>query len=161
MTKKLNIRYAAPNDYGEIINVFESWGSDHWDTDSAAKYYRAFFNNHIWSQHEVFVGEIGDKVVGVTGYCPDSEETEGIFWLNWFYVHKDFNKHGYGGQLLDYVIKKLKNKEARKLFVNTTSYRFYKSARDFYKDKGFKEEGILKDFYEKGEHQVFYGMSLK
>ena len=160
MPDKLNIRYASPADYGEIINIFESWGFDHWDTDYAAKYYRAFFNNCCQGD-EVFVLKISCKIVGVTGYCPDPEESDGIYWLNWFYVHKDYKDHGYGRKLLDYVINKLKNKDARKLFVNTTSYRFYKPARDLYKAKGFKEEGILKDFYGKGEHQVIFGLVLK
>lgn len=162
MTKKIIIRPACPDDYNTIIELFDSWYPDNWDSYYAKRYYRDFFDNpHFYLGDKVFVGIVDERIVGVTGYCPDPEETEGIYWLNWFYVHQDFIKHRYGGQLLDHVVEILKNKRARKFFVNTTSYGFYEKARNLYKAKGFEEEGVLKDFYEKGEHQVFFGMSLK
>lgn len=114
MTGQFKIRSAEPNDFNEIIDLFESWTPDNWDSDYAKRYYRNYFDN-LCPMHEVFVGTIGSKVVGVTGYCPETEETDDIYWLNWFYVHQDFNKLGYGRQLLDHVIGILKNKRARKL----------------------------------------------
>ena len=160
MAGQLKIRSAEPNDFDEIIDLFESWAPDNWDSGYAKRYYQNYFDN-LYPVDEVFVGTIDNKVVGVTGYCPDPEETGGIYWLDWFYVHRDITKHGYGGQLLDHVIGILKNKKARKLYVNTASSRLYKPARKLYKDKGFEEEGVLKDFYEKGEHQIIFGMQFK
>lgn len=162
MTGELKIRIAEPNDYEEIIKLFNSWTPDNWDTEYAVRYYRDFFDNrHCCPLDEVFVGAVNGKVVGVTGYCPDIDETNGIYWLNWFYVHRAHRMHGYGEQLLDHVIEALKIKKTRKLYVDTTSYRFYKKAKALYEKKGFTHEGTLEDYYEKGEHQIIFGMRLK
>lgn len=161
MTKKINIRSADPNDYNAIIAIFDSWRPDHWDSDYAKIYYREFFDNRDdCSQDKVFVGVADGRIVGVTGYCPDVYETDDICWLNWFYVHKDLQKRGYGGQLLDHVIEILKANKVRKLYVDTASYRFYRHAQELYENTGFKQEAVLKDYYGKGEHQVIFGMYL-
>ena len=161
MSGKLKIRVAGPNNYEGIIAIFKSWGSESWDTKFAERYYRDFFGNrHCYQMDEVLVGVINGRIVGVTGYCPDIQETDDIHWLNWFFVHKDFQKHGYGGLLLDHVIEILKTKKARKLYVDTTSYRFYKPARKLYESRGFIKEAVLKDYYGKGEHQIIFGLSL-
>jgi ribosomal protein S18 acetylase RimI-like enzyme len=162
MKNKLIIRPAAQDDYKEMIKVFDSWRPNNWDSKYAKRYYRDFFDNHnSTSQDKVFVGVLDERIIGVTGYCPETKETENIYWLNWFYVHQDFQHHGYGRQLLEHVIGILKNKRARKLFVYTTSDDFYEPTRDFYKKMGFQKEGVLKDYYGKGEHEVYYGLSLK
>ena len=162
MSGKLKIRAANPDDYEGIIELFDSWAPYNWDKKFAVRYYRDFFNNrHCHHQDEVFVGVDNGGIVGVTGYCPDIQETDDIHWLNWFFVHKDFQKHGYGGLLLEHVIDILKAKKARKLYVDTTSYRFYERAKILYESRGFKYEGTLKDYYGKGEHQIILGMQIK
>jgi len=159
--KKLKIRTANSKDYDEIINIFNSWHPNIWDKVYAESYYRDFFSDTTgYPQDKVFVGILGRKVVGVTGYCQDCYKTAGIYWLNWFYVHKDYAGEGYGGQLLDYVIKKLKSKKARKLYVDTTSYRFYSDALALYRKTGFTNEAVLEDYYGKNEDQIIMGKNL-
>jgi ribosomal protein S18 acetylase RimI-like enzyme len=142
--------------------LFDSWAPYNWDKWFAVRYYRDFFGNgHCYPMDEVFVGVVDGRIVGVNGYCPDIQETDDIHWLNWFFVHKDHGGNSYGKQLLDYVIEILKAKKARKLYVDTTSYRFYKPAKALYESRGFKYEGTLKDYYGKGEHQIILGMQIK
>ena len=161
MFGKLEIRIAEPIDYDEIIEVFDSWTRENWDKKYAERYYREFFDNrHCRPKDEVFVGVVNGRIVGVTGYCPDLQESDDIHWLNWFYVHKHFLNHGYGGLLLDHVIEILKTKKARKLYVDTTSNKLYEDAKALYESRGFIPEGTLKDYYGKGEDQIIYGMSL-
>ncbi len=161
MSGKLKIRVADPNDYDGIIELFDSWGSKNWDKKFAERYYRDFFDSRrCYQMDEVLVGLINGRIVGVTGYCPDIQETDDIHWLNWFYVHKDHQGYDYGKQLLDHVIEILTIRKARKLYVDTTSYRFYKRAKALYESRGFKYEGTLMDYYGKGEDQIILGMIL-
>lgn len=163
MSKELKIRPANSDDYKGIIALFKSWYPDDWDTNCAKKYYQDYFGGkHGYPKDKVYVGILNKKILGVTGYCPDVCETEGIYWLNWFYVHKDFAQrgYGYGHQLLNYVLKIIKAKKARKLYVDTTSYRFYAPAKKLYEDTGFIEEGVLKDYYGEDEHQIILGLNL-
>lgn len=108
---QINIRPATALDYEDIIQLFHSWTPKDWDTDKAKKYFDDFFNDSD-SQDKVFVGLIENQIVGVCGYCPDEEQIKGIYWLNWFYVHKDLTGHGSGRKLLGYVIGKLQAKNA-------------------------------------------------
>ncbi len=90
MSGELIIRPADPNDYEAIIAVFDSWAPDKWDKEYAERYYRDLFDNrHCHPKDEVFVGVVNGRIVGVSGYCQDLQETNDIHWLNWFYVHKD------------------------------------------------------------------------
>ena len=156
MSEELEIRTANLDDYDAIIKLF-----DNQDKEFAVRYYKVFFNNrNCCPLDEVFVRVVEGKIVGVIGYCPDRLETDDIYWLGWFYVHENFRRHGYGRELLDYVIDILKIKPVRKLYVDTSSFTSYKKAMALYKKTGFAYEGTLKDYYEKGEDQIILGKYL-
>ncbi len=155
-----HIRPANADDYNAIIELFESWKPQNYDTPSAVKYYQNFFSESpCCRQDTVFVCEEAGHVVGVTGYCPD-DEAEDVYWLNWYFVRKNLTRQGHGRFLLDYVIKDVKENGARKLYVDTSDDPFYVSAVRLYKAVGFKEEARLKDFYEDGEDQIILGLYL-
>lgn len=157
MSEKIEIRSANPDDYDTIIKLFDN----NQDKEFAMRYYKFFFNDrHCCPHDEVLVKVVEGKIVGVIGYCPDRLETDDIYWLGWFYVHKDCRGHGYGRELLDYVIDILKNKPARKLYVDTSSFTSYEKAMGIYEKTGFAYEGTLKDYYEKGEDQIILGKHL-
>jgi GNAT superfamily N-acetyltransferase len=161
MPGDLKIRAAAPDDYDEIIKLFDSWAPKNWDRNSAVKYYQKFFHNRQGCiMDKVFVGIADGKIVGVTGYCPAKDDPNGIYWLNWFYIHKDLTSHGYGGRLLDRIIEILKGKDAHKLYVNTSSDLFYGPARVLYKSRKFRKVDVIKNHYEKGEDQIVYSRNL-
>lgn len=162
MAVELKIRAADPDDYDEIIELFDSWEPNNWDRKFAVKYYRDFFDNvHRCVMDEVFVGVVKGKIVGVTGYCPNDDKPNDTYWLNWFYIHKDSQKHGYGGLLLDHVIGILKDNKVRKLNVDTSSDWFYALARALYEGRRFSEVEVFKDYYGKGEDQIIFGMNLR
>jgi ribosomal protein S18 acetylase RimI-like enzyme len=66
----------------------------------------------------------------------------------------------YGRKLLKFVFNELKGTEAEKLFVDTSSNRFYRKAVKIYLDNGFNLEATLRDYYEKGEDQLIFGHEL-
>ena len=145
-----HIRPAKADDYDAIIEIFDSWKPQNYDTQYAIKYYQKFFSEIPCCQHDtVFVCENDGHVVGVTGYCPD-DETNDVYWLNWYYVRKNLTSQGHGRFLLDFVIKELKENGARKLYVDTSEDQLYVRAIQLYKAMGFKEEARLK-VYTKNE----------
>jgi GNAT superfamily N-acetyltransferase len=154
------IRAARREDLESIEAVFRSHEADY-DWKFAKMYFRSYFSKPARHREEaVLLALFGDRVVGVIGYLPDSREARGIFWLGWFYVHRDEQGHGYGQKLLEHVVAEVKKRGARKLYTDTSSWPFYERAHRAYGKLGFKEEAMLRDFYGKGEHQVIYGLCL-
>jgi GNAT superfamily N-acetyltransferase len=159
--RKLKVRAARPEDLNSIGSVFRSHGPA-WDWRLAKKYYEAYFSEPaLHAGEHVLVGISGDRVVGVIGYLHDTWEARGIFWLGWLYVHKDDQGDGYGKILLEHVVTEVKKRGGRKLYTDTSSWQLYhERAHRYYTELGLKREGILLDFYQKGEHRVIYGMDL-
>jgi GNAT superfamily N-acetyltransferase len=157
---KIEIRHARREDLRAIEEIFRSYEPAH-DWKYARKYYEDFFG---WpEQHKddaVLVGVMDGRVVGVIGFNADRYEANDIYWLGWFYVHKDERGQDHGTKLLKQVIREVKKRGGRKLYTDTSTYAFYKGAHHRYQERGFKEEARLRDFYEKGEDQVIYGLVL-
>lgn len=157
---KFEIRAARPEDLSSIEAVFKSHKIDY-DWKFAKRYYQAYFSKPVMDDQDVVLVAVSeDRVAGVIGYLHDWREARGIFWLGWFYVHKEERGNNVGKKLLDHVIAEVKKRGARKLYTDTSSWKFYDRAHHRYRELGFKEEATLRDFYEKGEHQVIYGMDL-
>ena len=147
------IRAAQTEDKDKILEVIGSYPFK-WDKRIAKRYYDDYFNKpECLKGNNVFVLTAKGNILGVIGYSIDRYET-GNYWLGWFYVHKDYQGKGYGKKLLEYVIKKLKDKGVRKLFVDTSSNEFYSKALTMYLDNDFKIEAVIRDYYGKGEEQI-------
>jgi ribosomal protein S18 acetylase RimI-like enzyme len=158
--KKVEIRAARPEDLDSIEGIFKSYRSNY-DWKYAKSYFRDYFA--FPEQHPndvVLVGVLKEQIIGVIGYLQFYDEPKDIFWFSWLYVHKSKQGNRYGRTLLDRAVREVKSKGGRKLYMTTSSWRFYSRARYTYREYGFKEQGILKDYYEKGEHQIIYGMDL-
>ncbi|MFZ6177637.1 GNAT family N-acetyltransferase [Nannocystis pusilla] len=158
--QELEIRAARAQDLKGIEAVFKSH-KPCYDWKFAKRYYASFFSQPMLHRDDtVFVGLLEGRVVGVIGYLHDWREARGIYWLGWYYVHKEAQGQQVGRQLIDRVISEVKKLGARKLYTDTSSWGFYDRAHHRYRELGFREEATLRDFYEKGEHQVIYGMDL-
>ena len=158
-TEKLKFRHAEADDLGNIMRIMNSWAPDDWDWKHANQYYKKYFCGN-YQNDQVFVGSVNNKIVSVTGYCPDVPLQAGIYWLNWFYTHKNYIGNKYGHNSLDFVIKDLKNKKAKKLFIDTTSHEFYIPALNLYLKHGFSIIEKLPDYYEKGEDKIILSKHL-
>lgn len=157
---RTEIRHARREDMRAIEEIFRSYEPAH-DWTYARKYYEDFFGAPERHREDaVLVGISEGRVVGVIGFNVDRYEASDIYWLGWFYVHRDERGQKHGARLLKQVIREVKRRGGRKLFTDTSSYAFYKGAHRRYKDLGFRAEARLRDFYEKGEDQVIYGMAL-
>ena len=73
--------------------------------------------------------------------------TTGTYDLYWIAVHPEHQGEGGGSRLLDEVERRLRDREARLLVVETSSRTDYESTRRFYERREYREFARLSDFY--------------
>ena len=130
------------------------------DARYASRYYRDYFRRWGRGWDKVVIAEVGRKLVGVSGYFYDNHEASGVYWLGYTYIHPQYHGYGIGSQLLQYIQRDLKRRNARKLFLATSSDSIYGGAVSFYTNHGFRWEGTLKDMYGPAEDQIIMGKDL-
>jgi ribosomal protein S18 acetylase RimI-like enzyme len=155
---KSRIREMRKNELKRVLRFIRL--HDNQDARYASRYYREYFKRWGKGWDKVIIAEAGGKLAGVSGYFYDNEEARGIYWLGYTYIHPKYRGRGVGSQLLDYVFKDLKRRQARKLFLSTSSHAIYGGAVSFYTEHGFRWEGTLKDLYGPGEDQIVMGKDL-
>ena len=82
--------------------------------------------------------------------------TLGTYDLYWIAVHPEHQGEGGGSRLLDEVERRLNEREARLLVVETSSRTDYESTRRFYERREYREFARLSDFYASGDDRVIY-----
>ena len=86
--------------------------------------------------------------------------TTGTYDLYWIAVHPEHQGEGGGSRLLDEVERRLNEREARLLVVETSSRTDYESTRRFYERREYREFARLSDFYAFGDDRVIYARRL-
>jgi len=155
---QIRIQAAKRQDQPEIFRLIARQRQA--DATGAGLTYHRQFSLKQRPKDRVFVARLGSEIIGVSGYWYDDYAESGIYWLGWTYVDPKYQRQGIGQKLLDRVIRELKKKKARKLYVDTSSRGLYRQAIRFYLANGFKREGKFKDYYQKGEDQIVMGKEL-
>ncbi|MCX6720481.1 MAG: GNAT family N-acetyltransferase [Candidatus Staskawiczbacteria bacterium] len=96
------------------------------------------------------------EIIGISGLFYDYEDPEDVFWMDYFAVKPELQKHGYGTRMLENLVRICKEKKARMLCVFTDN----KNALKFYKKNGFKVCGKIKDYYGKGKSRIWLSKVL-
>ena len=82
--------------------------------------------------------------------------TDDCYDLYWIAVDQCCARRGVGEELLTFMEECLADKEARRVYVDTSSTNAYAPARNFYEKHGYERVGILEDFYRDGDHRIIY-----
>lgn len=101
-----------------------------------------------------FVGAFADDaLVGYAcfGSTPGTDRTFDLYWIA---VHPDAQRSGAGGILMDEVERRLDERRARLLVIETSSRDDYAPTRRFYHRRGHQEAARLRDFYDRGDDRV-------
>jgi ribosomal protein S18 acetylase RimI-like enzyme len=108
-----------------------------------------------------FVGSFASdgQLVGYVCYgsTPGTDRTYDLYWIA---MHPDFQGSGGGSQLLDEVERRLRQREARLLVVETSSRDDYAPTRRFYGAHGYTVVATIADFYAPGDSRVIYTKRL-
>ena len=104
-----------------------------------------------------FVGSFSrdGQLVGYVCYGA-TPGTDRVYDLYWIAMHPDFQGEGGGTQLLDEVERRLRQREARLLVVETSSRTDYAATRHFYEARGYDRAASLEDYYAPGDARVIY-----
>lgn len=87
-------------------------------------------------------------------------DSDGSFELYWLATHNNYRRQGIGKKLIAELIKVLRQKGCRKLFIKTEGKPQYKATRHFYDSCGFTLEATLKQYYSLDDDCCIYGMCL-
>ncbi|MGH7617703.1 MAG: GNAT family N-acetyltransferase [Gemmatimonadaceae bacterium] len=82
--------------------------------------------------------------------------TDRVYDLYWIATHPAFQGGGVGTLLLDEVERRLRQREARMLVVETSSRSDYRPTRQFYESRGYVASASVTDFYAPDDHRVIY-----
>lgn len=108
-----------------------------------------------------FVGSFATdgQLVGFVCYgsTPGTDRTYDLYWIA---MHPDFQGSGGGSQLLDEVERRLRQREARLLVVETSSRDDYAPTRRFYDVRGYTAVATIADYYAPGDSRVIYTKRL-
>ncbi|HVX38853.1 MAG TPA: GNAT family N-acetyltransferase [Gemmatimonadaceae bacterium] len=109
-----------------------------------------------------FVGSFspeGELVAYVCyGATPGTDRTYDLYWIA---TDPRFQGGGAGSSLLDEVERRLRQREARLLVVETSSRPEYEPTRHFYEGRGYDRVAALQDYYAVGDDRVVYVKRLQ
>lgn len=154
------IMLATKEDLASILDLVRDY--ERYDVEFAKRYYDVYFRkDQIADKDKVYVAKADRRIIGVIGFARDYFATDFSYWLGWFVVHKDYrgNKdYRVAQRLFQKVRAELVKRKIKKLFVSTedTNAR----AKSFYARNGFRTEGVLRDYYSKGEDQLILSKFL-
>jgi len=99
------------------------------------------------------------KDIGTVGlFFP--EEVDGVCWLSYFAVKKEFRSRGLGSFLLSYILSIAKKRGMDRILVETFSTPIYEDAIELYKKFGFYQIGYM-DLYHKNKTCLYFGKLIK
>ena len=107
-----------------------------------------------------FIGAfIGDRLVGYAcyGLTPATDRTYDLYWIA---VHPDAQRTGAGAGLMGEVERRLEERRARLVVVETSSRDDYEATRRFYAKRGYQEHARLREFYAPGDDRIVLGKRL-
>jgi len=90
------------------------------------------------------------------GYCAPEKLTNGTYNLYVIAVRKEWQNHGIGKRMMNYIESFLKERGKRILLVETSSLDQYTSTRAFYDKIGYRREAVIKDFWNEGEDKLIF-----
>jgi ribosomal protein S18 acetylase RimI-like enzyme len=151
----------------EILHATNSFRDE--EIDVAVELFDEVFASHVRAPFDPGAGVESYEFIGafsregdLIGYAcyGATPGTTGTYDLYWIAVHPEHQGEGGGSRLLDEVERRLNEREARLLVVETSSRTDYESTRRFYERREYREFARLSDFYAFGDDRVIYAKRL-
>ncbi|MDA3855924.1 MAG: GNAT family N-acetyltransferase [Candidatus Woesearchaeota archaeon] len=155
----IEIKELSKSKVNDVVQIYSQYDKN--DSKIIEKAYLKFYSKSKSKRNKNVKDYIlfNDKeIIGFSGFNKEETETTDIYWLNWTAIKKGNEKKGYGSVLLNFILKELKRRKGRKLYVSTSSKN--KNAIEFYKEIGFHKEAILKDYYKKSEDSIIMSINI-
>lgn len=117
-----------------------------------------YFNSDVSSDHISITYD--DGAIRGFAYFASEPMAVGTWLLWWIVVDPDSQRRSIGKQLMDHVESKVRKKNGRIIFIETSSQPIYESTRQFYLRIGYEQDAVLRDYYAAGDHKVVYRKAL-
>ena len=156
------IRSMQRSDRKQLIKILRSTGTfTNEEIDAAVEQMDLYLEIGKKSGYNFVVAENEDlNVVGFMSFGP-APLTRGVYHLYWMAVAPRIQHHGFGREMMLWLVSRLKVLSARRLLVETSSMPKYLPARKFYRSLGFKMVSRLPDFYDTGDDLIFFGKTFE
>ena len=108
------------------------------------------------SEYEFVGAFVAERLVGYAcfGATPSTDRTYDLYWIA---VHHGAQRTGAGTALMTEVERRLEERRARLMIIETSSRDDYAPTRQFYQKRGYTEAARLRDFYAPGDDRVVLG----
>ncbi len=99
---------------------------------------------------------ITDGKPSALGYCAPEKLTNGTYNLYAIAVDKELQGRGIGHKMMNFIEQLLIAKNKRILLVETSGDEHYRLTRKFYQKLNYKQEAVIHDFWNEGEHKIVF-----
>jgi ribosomal protein S18 acetylase RimI-like enzyme len=137
------------NGLKEVLDSSELFPSEYLD-DMISDYLNNKGSTDIW-----FTCIDNDRPIAL-GYCAPEKLTNGTYNLYAIAVRKELQGQGIGNKMMNFIEKLLADNGNRILMVETSSIDHYTLTRKFYNKLGYRQEAVIKDFWNDGEDKVIF-----
>jgi ribosomal protein S18 acetylase RimI-like enzyme len=137
----------------EVLDSSELFPSEYLD-DMIADYFNNKDTTDIW-----FTCIDNNQPIAL-GYCAPEKLTNGTYNLYAIAVRKELQGQGIGEKMMNFIEKMLTDNGNRVLIVETSSIDQYALTRKFYKKLGYRQEAVIKDFWNDREDKVIFWKKL-
>lgn len=151
-----NIRKVQIQDLDGLKEVLDS--SELFPSEYLDDMISAYFNNN--DTEEIWFTYIDNNSPIALGYCVPEKFTNGTYNLYAIAVKKELQGQGIGHKMMAFIEKLLVDSGKRILIIETSSIDHYILTRKFYNKLGYRQEAVIKDFWNDGEDKVIFWKKL-
>jgi ribosomal protein S18 acetylase RimI-like enzyme len=150
------IRPVTKNDVNGLKSVLDS--SELFPSEYLDEMISDYLNNK--ETEDMWFAFVEDTTPTAIGYCVPEKLTNGTYNLLAIGVSKDAQRKGIATDMMNYIEKQLKQKDARILIVETSSDDAQICARNLYKKIGYTQIAVINDFWNDGEDKIVFWKRL-
>ncbi len=136
------IRAYQSKDFAALMKLFDQNAPQYFALEEKQDF-KDYLQQHLeW----YFVIEIDEEIIGCGGVNFKENKTQAF--ISWDLIHPDFQRKGFGKELLQFRISKIKKVQSvENIYVRTSQFVYL-----FYEKNGFYLIGILKNYWAKNYH---------
>jgi ribosomal protein S18 acetylase RimI-like enzyme len=125
------------------------------EIEIAAELVRERLAKDLASGYHFIFAETEDRLLGYAcfGPIPCTFNRYDVYWIA---VRNDLRGLGLGKKLMARVEKQIKALGGERIYVETAGRDLYKPTHLFYKNCGYQQEAVIKDFYSQGDDKIIF-----